>query len=172
MRAWCAEAVDQRFRPYDVVGVTVAANTDLVPDPSEPEAVATAGTPVLAGRLAGRPARRLIGPLLYPENQPLLGTHSPAVPFWERNRDHPSIALVRPKRPLMVAIEEGRLWCRFPWLGREQALICTDPRLAASLERSGKHGALLRGGTIFVVALAPPVEGQCHKVVEAVVPPR
>jgi len=172
VRAWCPEKVDQRFRPYDVVSVTVAAGTDLVPDPSEPEALATTAAPVLTGRLTGRRARRLISPLLHPEHQPLLGTHSPAVPFWERSRDNPSIALVRPERPLVAAIEAEHLWCRFPWLGREHALICTDPRLAASLERSGKRWAMLRSGTIFVVALAPPLDGHCHKVVEAVVPPR
>jgi hypothetical protein len=172
VRAWCSGLVDQRLRPYDVAKVTVAANTDLVPDPSEPEAVATAGPPELAGRLTGRPARRLIAPLLHPDNQPLLGTHSPAVPFWERSRDHPSVALVQPPRPLMVSIEAERLWCHFPWLGREHVLTCTDPRLWASLSRSGRNWALLRGGTIFVVALAPPVDGHCHKVVEAVVPPR
>jgi len=172
VRAWCPQPVDQRLRPYDVVSIVVGTDTDLVPDPAEPEAVASAGPPVLAGRLTGRPARRLIGPLLHPENQPLLGTLSPAVPFWERNRDHPSIALVRPRRPLSATIERQRLWCRFPWLGREHALVCTDPRLAASLGRSGRSYALLRDGTVLVVALGPPVEGHCHKIVEAVVPPR
>jgi hypothetical protein len=122
--------------------------------------------------MAGGAARRLIRPLLHPENVPLLGFQGPTVPFWERRPDHPSVALAEPSVPLVVTAEAGPLWCHFAWGGRPQVLPCQDPRLAASLERSGRRYAELRPGTRIVVALEPPVSGYCHKVVEAVVPRR
>ncbi len=172
LRAWSPAPVDRRLRPYDLVDVTVAANTDLVPDPCEPEGLATAGPPQLVGRLTGRPARRLISPLLHPERQPLLGSHGPAVPFWERSGDHPSIALVRPPRPLIVRVEGGPQWWRLQLEGRAHGHASTHPPPAPQREEGGQSLALLREGTLLVVALAPPANGHCHKVVEAVVPPR
>ena len=172
VRAWAPTPVDQRLRPYDVVSVMVVDRSELVPDPAEPEGVAIAWPPKLAGRLTGRPARRLIRPLLHPDHEPLLGFLSPALPFWERRADHPSMALVEPRPPLVVSLEADILACHFSWQSRRQVLQCLDPRLAASFERSGRQWALLRPGTLFVVALGPPVAGHCHKVVEAAVPPR
>ncbi|HTT91971.1 MAG TPA: hypothetical protein VMF65_20620 [Acidimicrobiales bacterium] len=172
VRAWTAYLVDQRLRPYDVVDVTVASDPDLLPDPSEPDAIVIGGPPKLSGRLKGRPAGRLIRPLLHPERAPLLGSYGATVPFWERSPDHPSVALARPKGPLVVTIEEGRLWCHFVWGGRPHVLACDDPRLAASLHRSGRTFAQMRPGAYIVVALTPPVDGHCYKVVEAVVPHR
>ncbi len=150
----------------------MADDPDLVPDPAQPEAVVIAGHPQPAGRLTGRPAQRLIRPLLHPENTPLLGSHGPTVPFWERRPDHPSVALAEPNAPLVVTAEPEGLWCHFPWDGRPQVLACTDPRLAASLHRARTTITAVRPGTRVVIALQPPVDGYCHKVVEAVVPRR
>jgi hypothetical protein len=172
VRAWAVEPVDTRLQPYDLVRVVVADDPDLVPDPAQPEAVVAAGGPELTGRLTGRPAQRLIRPLLHPENTPLLGSHGPTVPFWERRPDHPSVALAEPKAPLVVTAEPEGLWCHFPWDGRPQVLACTDPRLAASLYRAGIAMTAVRAGTHVVIALQPPVDGYCHKVVEALVPRR
>ncbi len=172
VRAWSPAPVDPRLCPYELVEVTIAAGDDVVPDPCEPEAVVTQGPPTLAGRLTGRRARRLFRPLLHPSSAPLLGFYGPAVPFWERKADHPSIALVEPMSPLVVTVEGGALWCRFKWAGLLQVLQCTDPRLGASLERSRMVLARLSPGTVLLVALEPPVEGQCQKVVEAVIPRR
>ena len=172
VRGWSPVLVDQRLRPYDVVQVTVANNPDVLPDPAEPDAIVIAAPPRLAGHISGRAARRLIRPLLHPENFPLLGFQGPTVPFWERRPDHPSVALAAPKGPLVVTAEMGGLWCHFVWEGRPQVLACQDPRLAASLRRSGRRLAEMRPGSNIVVALEPPVSGYCHKVVEAVVPRR
>jgi hypothetical protein len=172
VRAWSAYPVDSRLRPYDVVDVTVASDPDLVPDPSEPDAIVIAGPPELSGRVKGRAAGRLIRPVLHPERAPLLGTYGATVPFWERSSDHPSITVAKPKGPVVVTFEEGRLWCHFFWGSRPQVLACDDPRLAASLRRSGRTFAQMRPGAHIVVALSPPVDGHCYKVVEAVVPRR
>jgi hypothetical protein len=172
VRAWSVDAVDPRLRPYDLVTVTVASDPDVVPDPSEPEAVVISGVPALVGRLAGRRAWRLMRPLLHPEHVPLLGFYGPTVPFWERRPDQPSVALAGPKGPLMATFEDGGVWCHFLWDGRPQVLACADPRLAASMRRMSTGMANVRPGTHLVIALQPPVEGQCHKVVEALVPRR
>lgn len=172
VRAWCPQPVDQRLCPYDVVEVTIASEPDLVPDPAEPEAVVAGSAPVPVGRISGRRASRLIKPLLHPTNSPLLGFHGPAVPFWERRADHPSVALAQPGEPIVVTIEAGGTWCHFKWANRPHVLACTDARLTAFLSRHGRDWASFRPGAFVVVALEPPVSGQCHKVVESVVPRR
>jgi len=172
VRAWSLAPVDQRLRPYDLVTVTVGGDPDVVPDPAEPEAVVISGSPCLVGRLAGRRALRLIRPLLHPERVPLLGFHGPTVPFWERSADQPSVALAAPKGPLAATLDDGSVWCHFIWDGRPQVLACSDPRLEATMGRLGTDVANVRPGTRLVVALQPPVDGHCHKVVEALVPRR
>lgn len=169
VRAWSPVPVDARLRPYDLVDITVANDPDVVPDPSEPDAVATIAAPVHAGRITGRRALRLARPLLHPDKAPLLGFHGPAVPFWERRPDHPSVALARPKSPLVVAVEDGTMWCHFVWWGRPQVLECLDARLAAFMARARRGSVTLAAGTLLLVALEPPVQGHCHKVVEAVI---
>jgi hypothetical protein len=172
VRAWSNDDVDARLQPYDLVEVVVAGDEDLLPDPAQPEAISVIGPPRPYGVLTGRPAQRLLRPLLHPENTPLLGSYGPAVPFWERSPDHPSVALAAPEGPLVVTVEGGSLWCHFRWDGRPQVLACSDPRLAASLYRARRAMVSLRPGTHLVVALQPPLEGQCHKVIEALVPKR
>ncbi|MGH9105866.1 MAG: hypothetical protein ACRDZX_08530, partial [Acidimicrobiales bacterium] len=78
----------------------------------------------------------------------------------------------QPEGRLVAAVQGATLWCHFMWAGRPQALACTDPRLAAWLQCTRRHRAHLRPGSYLVVALEPPVRGQCHKVVESVVPRR
>jgi hypothetical protein len=172
VRAWSAHPVDQRLRPYDVVDVTVASDPDLVPDPTEPDAIVIAGPPKLSGRLKHRAAGRLMRPLLHPEKAPLLGTYGATVPFWERSSDHPSVTLAKPNGPVVITFEAGSLWCHFVWGGRPQVLGCDDPRLAASLQGARRTFAQMRPGAHIVVALTPPVDGHCYKVVEAIVPRR
>ncbi|HUB68998.1 MAG TPA: hypothetical protein VL984_01110 [Acidimicrobiales bacterium] len=172
VRGWCESEIDDRLRPYDVVAVTVGGDEDIVPDPSEPEAVVLSGQPRLVGRLAGRRARRLIRPLLHPERAALLGFPGPSTPFWERSPDQPSVAIAQPAGPLTVTFEAGGLWCHFVWGARPQVLACCDPRLAASMMRRRANYVNVRPGTFIVLALEPPVDGQCHKVVEALVPRR
>lgn len=172
VRAWSPGDVDARLRPYDLVSVTVGDDPDVVPDPAQPEAVVISAPPRLIGRVTGRRAQRLVRPLLHPERAPLLGFHGAAIPFWERTPDQPSAALAEPKGPLVATSEAGGLWCHFLWEARPQVLACTDPRLAATLRRMKVDAVSMRRGTVLFVALEPPVGGQCHKVVEAVVPRR
>jgi|SRR5579875_253271 hypothetical protein len=172
VRAWSFAEVDQRLAPYDVVAVTVGGGPDLVPDPTEPDALVIADAPVRIGQLVGRRATRLMRPLLHPERIPLLGFHGPTVPLWERKPDHPSVALAQPSSLVAVTVEPGGMWCHFVWDSRPQVLACADPRFAAWARRSGRQSATVRKGTYLVVALEPPIEGTCHKVVESLVPPR
>jgi hypothetical protein len=172
VRAWSELDTDSQLRPYDVVKVTIGGDPEVVPDPAEPEAVVVSGQAALVDRLSGRKALRLIRPLLHPERTPLLGFNGPTIPFWQRSPDHPSVTIAAPSGPLVATRENGGMWCHFLWGSRPQVLACADPRLAASMARIRTDYVNLRPGTFMVVALQPPVEGQCHKVVEALVPRR
>lgn len=169
VRAWSATRVPA-LAPYDLVDVVVADDDDAVPDPCQPEAIAAATAPEPAGRMGRRQVERLLRPLLHPADAPLLGLHGPAVPFWERRPDSPSIAVVDPKGPVLLRRDGGYLACRFVWQGVERELACLDRRQAAQLDRVGMTRAEAPRGTRLVVALTPPIDGHCHKVVEAVLP--
>jgi hypothetical protein len=153
-----------------VVSVTLDGNADAVPDPAEPEALVLEAAPIPRRHIRGRRAERLLRPLLHPANQPLLGISAPAVPFWERRPDHPSIALVEPQGAVSLWREGTYLGCRFGWLGHERELPCLDRRIATHMDRSGITRMLARRGDRLVVSLTPPIDGTCHKVVEAVLP--
>ncbi len=170
VRAWCAVQPEQRARPYDVVSVTLAEDIDAVPDPSEPEALVLDDAPEVIGRITGRRAERLLRPLLHPKGRPLLGFHAPAVPFWERRADHPSITLVEPDGMISLHREGTFLACRFGWLGAVRELACLDRRIAAEMDLAGESRRVGIKGDRLVVALTPPIDGHCHKVVETVLP--
>ncbi|HLH46910.1 MAG TPA: hypothetical protein VKV25_07110 [Acidimicrobiales bacterium] len=170
VRAWSPRASERRLRPYDVVEVTLAPDPEAVPDPSEPEALVLDDAPEPVGRLAGRRVERLLRPLLHPKHAPLLSTHGPAVPFWERSADHPSIALVEPDGEIVLRREPGYLACRFEWQGKQRELPCLDRRVAADMDLDGRRHRVVERRTRLLVALTPPIDGHCHKVVEAVLP--
>lgn len=170
VRAWSALPPEHGPRAYDVVTVTVDDDHDAVPDPTAPEAVMLAAPPEITGRITGRRARRLLRPLLHPARTPLLGCHAPAVPFWERTADHPSIAVVVPEGPITMLRDHEYLACRFAWQDLIRELPCMDRRLAAEMDRDGQTRASGSKGDRLVVALTPPIDGHCHKVVEAILP--
>jgi hypothetical protein len=170
IRAWSAEPSAHRLRPYDVVGVTLDDNFDSLPDPHEPEGVLLAAPPEPLRRVNGRRVQRMLRPLLHPRGQPLLGVSSSAVPFWERRPDHPSIAVVEPEGPVSLWRDGPYLACRFGWLGHERELPCLDRFMAAVMDRSGRKRMAVGKGDRLLVALTPPIDGRCHKVVEAVLP--
>ena len=91
--------------------------------------------------------------------------------FWERRADHPSIALVEPEGSISLWRDGAYLACRFAWLGHERELPCLDRGMAARMDRTAQRRLRAGKGTRLVVALTPPIEGRCHKVVEAVLPP-
>jgi hypothetical protein len=170
LRAWSPGPSNHQVRTYDVVRVTLDDDFDDVPDPHEPEAVALARAPEPVGRLSGRRVERLLRPLLHPTGQPLLGEPSSVVPFWERRPDHPSISVVESEGPVSLWREGPYLACRFGWLGHERELPCVDTQIAAVMDR-GRFRQLVAGrGDRLLVALTPPIDGRCHKVVETVLP--
>jgi len=168
VRAWSERPSPHRLEPYDVVEATVAMDPDVLPDPAEPEALALVAPPEPVRRMGGRRVERRLRPLLHPAGQPLLGLHSPAVPFWERRSDHPSIALVEPEGPISFWRQGTYLACRFTWQGLERELPCLDRRLACEMDRAGRTRAGGARGDRLLVALTPPIDGLCHKVVESV----
>lgn len=167
VRAWSPEPAEHRLRQFDVVDVTLAGDIDAVPDPAQPEALGLTGPPVPTHRMTGRRCERLLRPLLHPKGRPLLGITASVVPFWQRSGDHPSIALVEPDGPISFWRDGPYLACRFIWQGHERELPCLDRALAAMMDRSGRTRLTALKGDRLVVALTPPIDGRCHKVVEA-----
>jgi hypothetical protein len=170
VRAWSPQPIDPDIETYDVVAVTLDEDPDQVPDPTEPEAVGLTGAPEAIGRLTGRPAERYLRRLVHPRGQPLLGIQGPAVPFWERTADHPSIAVVEPEGQALMTRRGNRLACAFGWRGVRVEMPFTDRRVAAFLTSSGRMTAGSGKGDRLVVALTPPVGGHCHKVVAGLLP--
>jgi hypothetical protein len=170
IRAWTTELVDPTVRPYDVVAGTLDEGRDRLPDPTQPEAVVLLGAPSPVGRMVGRRAERYLRRVLHPAGQPLLGFHGPAVPFWERRNDHPSVALIDPEGAALVVRRGSRLWCRLKWRDRLVQLPCLDRWVGWALADSGRMWLETEKGDRLVVALTPPVEGHCHKVVAGVLP--
>jgi hypothetical protein len=169
VRAWSPQP-GARVHPYDVVEVTLDGDVDSVPDPAEPEALMLVGPPRAVSRMSGRRCERLLRPLLHPRGQPLLGLAAPVVPFWERRSDHPSIALVEPDGPISLWRDGPYLACRFGWLGHERELPCLDRSMATQMDRAGRATIVAGKSDRLVVSLTPPIDGRCHKVVEAVLP--
>jgi hypothetical protein len=170
VRAWSAQPSVHRLLPYDVVRVTLDEDFDDVPDPHQPEALVLSGPPEPVRRLGGRKVQRLLRPLLHPAGQPLLGVASSAVPFWERRPDHPSIAVVEPEGPISLWRDGPYLACRFGWLGHERELPCLDRHVAGVMDSTRRLRMAAAKGDRILVALTPPIDGRCHKVVEALLP--
>jgi hypothetical protein len=174
VRAWSPSPPSHPLLAYDVVQVTLAelsSGLDAIPDPCQPEALVLAAPPEPVRHLHGRRVARLLRPLLHPTGQPLLGLPNSFVLFWERRPDHPSIALVEPEGPITLWREGSYLACRFPWAGHPRELPCLDRRLAAQMDGAGRTRMTAGKGDRLLVALNPPIDGRCHKVVEAILPP-
>jgi hypothetical protein len=92
------------------------------------------------------------------------------VPFWERRPDHPSIAIVAPAGPITLWRDKPYLACRFFWQGHERELPCLDRFMATLMDRTGRTRMMASKGDRLLVALTPPIEGRCHKVVETLLP--
>lgn len=170
VRAWSSVRPHGRPRAYDVVEVIIGDDHDAVPDPTAPEALPLVRSPEVVGRVRGRRAERLLRPLSHPPNEPLLGFRAPVVPFYERKPDRPSISLVEPEGRVRFYRRPNYLVCRFSWQGLVQSLPCLDSRVAALMDRAGRTVAGGNRGDRLVVALTPPMEGRCHKVVQAILP--
>lgn len=170
VRAWCRQPAAEVARAFDVVQVTLDEDADAVPDPAQPEALSLAGPPEKVSRLTGRRCERMLKRLLHPKGKPLLGLSGTVVPFWERRPDHPSIALIEPEGQTLLLRDGLYLGCRFGWQGHQRELPCLDRAIATVMDRSGRTRMTAGSGDRLLVALTPPIDGRCHKVVEAVIP--
>lgn len=170
VRAWCRQPAEQVARAFDVVQVTLDEDADAVPDPAQPEALSLAAPPEKVSRLTGRRSERMLRRVLHPKGQPLLGLSGTLIPFWERRADHPSIALFEPEGQTLLLRESAYLSCRFGWQGHQRELPCLDRRVATVMDRSGRARMTAGAGDRLLVALTPPIDGRCHKVIEAVIP--
>lgn len=166
---WDPEAsniVPIRLKPLDVVTARTLANPPL-PDPARPEAVALEGPPVAVGKLRGRRAERLLRPLHHPERDQLLGFAGPAVPYWTLAGDRPSMTVVAPHGPVVLAPTEDGLVVRFMWRAVMHTLPCTDP---AAIRTVRKTGGAVRAPRRLLVTLSEPYLGHCYKLVPALLP--
>jgi hypothetical protein len=170
VRGWTPDLVDLRLRAYDVVAGTLDDDLDRVPDPSEPEAIGLVEAPKWIGRLAGRRVQRYLRPLVHPRDQPLLGGLAPAVAFWERKADHPSISIVEPEGTAVVARQGRWLDCWFGWKGVTVQMPFVDARISRRMARAGRLRLATGRGERLLVALTPPIDGHCHKVVAGLLP--
>lgn len=170
VRAWSPAPIELVLRPYDVVSGTLDDTVDLLPDPSQPEAVPLIEPPQPIGRITGRRAERYLRALVHPPGQPLLALHGPAVPFWQRTAAYPSIAVVEPEGPAVIRLRDSALSCLFRWRGVPVELPCVDRRLARALVAAGRTRVDSGKGERLLVELSPPVDGHCHKVVSALLP--
>ena len=155
--------------PLDLARAEVATPSEP-PDSARPELVDLVDAPRRSGRARGQRAERLLRPLLHPRGRPLLGSVGAAVAFWTLTGDHPSIALVEPEQAAVVLPTAAGYECHFLWRGLHHVLPLADRRLVRALDRSGRprYRALRRRR--LIVALSPPVNGYCYKVVAGLLP--
>jgi len=145
------------LRPFDVVRARLAVDAEPL-DPTQPEAVALAGPPRPLGRLSPRQIDRWLRPVLHPEWSHLLGFAGPSIPFWELEGSRPSVA-VAATRAVVTVGDDGLVRCRFLWR-----------TLVHDLPVDACRGAFLpREAERIVVALTPPIDGHCHKVVTGLI---
>ena len=169
----------ERRRPLEALCLataTLAPCDDLVPDPSRPEAVMFEQRPRRFPKNRPRLARRYLGGLLAPANQPLLGFPAPAVRYWDLDSTRGSVAVVEVRGgPVLIRRpEEGELVrARFEWGGLRHELPVLDSRLVGVMlasERVQLSGAALHRRLgwwprYLVVALTGPRDGYCYRVV-------
>lgn len=157
---------DCALAPYDIATAALADVEN--PDPAQPDAFELTEPLELAGRIRGRKAERYIRPLLHPTDEPLLGLVTAAVPYWTLCGDRPSVAVVDTGGSIEIIRHARRLHCFFEWRGSVIDLPVVDRRVSISMAQRGQQTLRLRRR--FVVALTPPYEGNCYKVVAGLLP--
>lgn len=138
--------------PLVLAQARVAADQSDV-DPVRPEEVTLETAPRPVGHVSRRRADRMLRAVLHPASEHLLGIAGPATPYWALDGTRPSIAVVAPPQPPVVA--NGR--CRFRW----RNLVHSLPVLPQALDNRPARPRRL------VIALSAPREGYCYKVVAA-----
>ncbi|HEX2849975.1 MAG TPA: hypothetical protein VHN98_05465 [Acidimicrobiales bacterium] len=160
---------------YDVVEATGATDDQLV----FPLDSVVALDPKVVGHLSGRKADAYLRRLVLPESRTLLGSPGPTVAYWTLRADQPTLTLVEPSAgPVVERDRSLRFRCRFRWRRLDHDLPLTD--LAVEQTLAHPSADRLVGGTLaralgwrphrLLVSLAPPRDGQCPKVVTALLP--
>ncbi len=168
----------ERRKPLEPLCLATAtvASDDSIPDPARPEAVLLEERPRRFPKSRPRLARRYLGGLLAPTDQPLLGFPAPAIRYWDLDCTRGSVALVEVRGgPVLIRRpEEGDLVrARFDWGGLRHELPVVDSRLVAAMlgsERPQLSGMALHRRLgwwprYLVVALTGPRDGYCYRVV-------
>ena len=78
-------------------------------------------------------------------------------------------AVVGPKSPPAAPNLEPGLGSS-PLMRRAGRLSRSERRMAWAMDRARRRHMLAGRGDLLVVSLTPPIDGRCHKVVEAVLP--
>ena len=159
---------DCLLSPFDIAAAGVCEVEE--PDPAQPDAMELSGPVEVTGRARARKVERFLRPLLHPTDQPLLGIQGVASPYWTLCGDHPSAAVVDTASPLEIVRHGRRIHCFFEWRGNLEDLPLVDRRVALSMAKRGQQTLRIRRR--FVVALTPPYEGNCYKVVAGLLPRR
>ena len=122
-------------------------------DPVRPEEVVLAAPPRPVGSAGRRQVEKLLRPVLHPTGEHLLGFPGPAAPYWTLTGTRPSVAVVAPAAPPVVAGGQ----CRFRWRNVHHNLPVLPHALATRPRRPRR----------LVVTLSTPRAGHCYKVVAA-----
>ena len=120
-------------------------------DPVRPEEIALATPPRPLAAAGRRRVEKLLRPVLHPTGEHLLGFAGPAVPYWTLTGTRPSVAVVAPAAPPVVAAGQ----CRFRWRNLDHALPVLPYALPTVPARPRR----------VVVTLSGPRAGHCYKVV-------
>ncbi|MGH9190343.1 MAG: hypothetical protein ACRD0Q_09990 [Acidimicrobiales bacterium] len=170
-------ATDEPLRTLDVVSAEIGEPLDP-PEFAQPEAVQLASPPRKVGNLGIRRAERYLQAVQHPPQSPLLGFSGPAVPYWTRAGDRPSLSVLTAEVGPQVRWAASGFECRFSWQGQLHQLPLGDDALEATLRRlerprcSGRELARLLGyrPRRLLVVLTPPIDGYCFKQVAALLP--
>ena len=172
VRAWSPGRVDRRLRTYDVVAGTLDDDHDRVPDPSEPEAIAPgratgvdraplrpAGAALPPSRSSTRAISRCSAPT--PRGAVLGAQGRP--PVHRRRRARGARRWWPAGAGGSTAGSDGRASpCRCP---------SSTPGSPEGMLRTGRLRLATGRGDRLLVALTPPIDGHCHKVVVGPAPP-
>lgn len=166
-----------QFAPFDIVSGQIAdANHPI--DASRPETVYLDRAPEPVGSLPPRRAERYLEPLQHPRRRSLLGFAGSMVPYWTLTGDRPSLTLVDLPAGAQVRREAHHYECRFVWQSVRYHLPLVDRRLLDRLDGVGwpryssrdLESVLGHRVRRLLVALSPPHDGYCYKVVAALLP--
>lgn len=177
--SWSGRA-DATLDPYNVVVAALAPFDQDAAVTYAPESVALAEAPVRIGSMRSRSADRLVRRVVHPPLQPLFGFAGPAAPFWTLSGDRPSLAVIEPEAGPTIERARDGMRCRFRWRRLDHVLPLDDRVVGASLlhptarrVRARTLGRMLGWQPRrLIVALTPPLGGQCYKVVAGILPGR